>query len=101
MGFKAQVAADASTFLNVEEFGDLRSLDGGGPVPCVLDDQVRSEHSAEGVFLSESTLHVRASALGAVPVITQRMTVDGRPANVQHVAENMGMLAIRLRWCES
>lgn len=112
MGFKEQIAADRSAvFLNTAEFGEPRSINGAAAVATVLeavDLSVRGSGSdagraveGDGVYSSESVLHARVEDLEAVPVIGQRLSVDGRAANVLHVATEEGMLAIRLHWYES
>lgn len=109
MTFRAQVAADRSAvFLRAAEFGETIEVDGVSIV-AVLDDEARSPRGStlsgsatvDGVYVSESVLHVRKEDLEYPPAIGQRMTVAGRQANVAHVAEAMGMLAIRLHWYES
>jgi hypothetical protein len=100
--FKAQVESDLpGVFLNPAEFGEPHTIDGAYPLICVIDDEVRSEHSAEGVYLSETVLHVRVVDIPVRPVVGQRMLIDERSADVRHVAENMGLLSIRVGWFES
>jgi hypothetical protein len=102
--FSDQLAADLPVFLNPEEFGKVRSidLDGApvGSVACVLDDE-RVPDDAAGVYRSESTLWLKASDLPSLPVITQRIAVDGKLGTVVHVDEADGMLSLRLQWFES
>lgn len=100
MTFQEQTAADIATFINPMEFAVVRVVD-GAPVACVLDDHDRSEGGGEGVYVSASLLYVRASDLPAVPVLTQRMVVDGKAGRVTHVDDQMGVLAVRLEWFES
>lgn len=100
MTLKAQLLADLPTFLDVGEFAEARSIDGGGAVPCVLDEE-KGTYTAEGVYLVASTLYVKTASLSAVPVVGQRMTIDGRPGDVVSVTEDDGLLTIRLRWYES
>ena len=100
MTLKDQIAADLPTFLDAGEFGEVRDVS-GSPILCVLDDDQRNPDPETGIFLSESVLHLRGADLAAVPVITQRMTVNGRLGTVVHVDDAMGMLSIRLRWFES
>lgn len=105
--FQDQIAADLKTFLPITgrgdeaaEFDQVRQID-GAPVACILDDDERVPGAAEGVYLSQSVLHLRTVDLAAIPVITQRMVIDERQATVVHVDEAMGMLSIRLQWFES
>lgn len=106
MTFADQVSADLTVFTNPVEFGSVRliGLDGqpGTPIACDLQDEalVTERGAGDGVYLSESTLYVRASDL-IEPVVTQRLSIDGRVARVARVVVEQGMLVIGLQWSES
>lgn len=100
MSLADQVALDLPVFLAVGEFGAVRDVDGRS-VACNLQDEQKATHVGDGVFVSESVLYIRLVDVAARPVITQRMTIDGKLGNVVHVDEAQGMLAVRLRWFES
>lgn len=99
MSFRDQAAADISTFINVEEFGDTVDIDGVATVCVLIDDE--TTNSADGVSTLESTLYVRATGFVEAPVVRQRMTVGARQANVTRVEDEQGILAIRLQWFDS
>lgn len=96
------IAADLPTFVNVTEFGRSRVVDGTA-VNCDLQDVEKRIGAAgqDGVYLLESVLRLRTAALVAVPVVSQRMIIDGRPANVVNVNDELGLVTIKLEWCES
>lgn len=99
MSLKDQVTADLPTFLNVGEFGVSIVIDGAA-VTCVLvNDEAPTDF--EGVSVLESTLYARGVDFAQGPVVRQRMTVDGRQANVMRIDDNQGMLTIKLRWYNS
>ncbi len=100
--FADMIEADIpAVFLNVEEYGVARSIDGAYAVKTVLESEEFDPHNVEGAYLSTSVLHIAKSDLPAVPVISQRMDIDGKIANVVKVDEAMGMLSIHLQWFES
>lgn len=102
MSLKDQVIADLPTFLDVGEFGDAISIDGGAPVACVLvNDEAPGAEFGDGISLLESTLYARESDFAAPPVVRQRVTVNGQQANILRVDVEQGMLVIRLRWFNS
>lgn len=96
--FKDQLAADLRTFVNVEEFAAPIEID-GETVDCILDE-TDGTHTAEGVFKQSFTLYLKADDLTA-PTVGQRMTIDGREADVTGVSEDDGLLTIRARWFDS
>lgn len=103
--FTDQVEKDLSAFIPLTggrgaEFDQVRDID-GVQVAGVLDADAEVPDPETGIFNSLSTLHVRQEDLPAVPVIRQRLVIDGKPANVIKVDEAMGMLSIRLQWYES
>jgi hypothetical protein len=99
MNFRDQAIADLPTFLNVDEFGDSLVIDGVTMACVLVNDEAPTE--LDGISILESTLYVRASDFTEAPVVRQRMTVDGRQANVLRVDVEQGMLVIKLRWFNS
>lgn len=103
--FQDQLAADLGAFLPLTsgrgaEFDAVRAID-GVQVACILDDAELAPTGDTGVFASRSKLHLRAADLDFFPVITQRLTIDDKPARVIHVDEAMGLLTITLEWLDS
>jgi hypothetical protein len=101
MDLRTQVVADLPTFVNVGEFANVVDIDGVSMSCVLVNDEAPS--SGEGVTVLESTLYARASDfyVSAPPVVRQRITVDGRQANITRVDEEQGMLVIRLQWFNS
>lgn len=98
MNFKDHIKADLSTFLSLNEFADEHIID-EITVTAILDSTVQQEHPlsyAEGAFLSMVTLYVAASELGYIPKQDQRLNVDGKRWTIVHVAEEEGLLTLRL-----
>lgn len=97
-----QIARDLPTFVNPTEFGGVRVVDGRS-VACDLQENERktADGSGDGIYLLEFVLRIRTVDLVAVPVITQRMAIDGRQARVVNVVEEQGLQVIRLQWSES
>lgn len=100
MTFREQVAQDLSTFLNVDEFADSVDID-GVTVACVQDGNGDTEAPQDGVINRDTLLYLRASDLDPTPVVGQRITIDGKPADVIAVDEHQAMLVVRVRWFDS
>ncbi len=99
MSFRDQIFADiGSVFINTTDFATTHDIN-GIMVPCVVDDDLlleRSDTAAQGVYLGEKLIRLKASLLPGKPVISARMTFDGKPWFVRNVAESMGLYEIRL-----
>ncbi len=104
MTFREQAAADLSTFLNVDEFGETVKND-GSPVVCVLEGAEDSDGRRDGVIDRDVLCHARASSFYKVPVVGQRLTFGegaaAREYDVVGVDEDQGMVHLRLRWFDS
>lgn len=100
MSFRDQALADLPTFVNVDEFGEIVSID-GDEFRVVFDGDGARVHSAEGVIDIDTVIYVRASDFYKQLVVGQQILVDDEPANVVGVDEQHGMLVIRLRWLDS
>lgn len=104
MALRDHLEADLATFVNVDEFGKTHAIgftDGVVvEVACVLMDQ--EEGQQDGMGLETTTLHLRSADLPAGGlVVQQRLTVDGRPAQVTGIEESEGMLSVGLQWWNS
>lgn len=104
--FTDQLAADLSTFLNVDEFAAEHTID-GATVDAVLDesDQLSIGGQARGAdFMGvsdlEFTIYARSTEIGPF-AIDQRITVDGRQANVIATRDEHGLRIVRARWWQS
>ncbi len=108
MGFKDQVAADLSTFINVDEFAASIEIDGSA-VACILDETegtnslpgaARQPWYQEGTSERDATLYAQSADL-ATPAVGQRMEIGERQANVIKATVTDGLLTIGLRWFDS
>lgn len=109
--FKDAVAQEISVFLNFDEFGEYRLID-GQEVLIVEDRDLINERprlassagnlmAAEGVYLSIITFFVRQDDLGYVPEEGQEMRFGevgkrGYPYLVTSVSEAMGILEVTI-----
>jgi hypothetical protein len=100
MTFREQATADLPTFLNVDEFANGAVID-GVVVDCVLEGNGDTQGSNEGVIDVDTIIRARVSAFDQLPVVGQRIVVDGRPADVVAASEDQGMAEIRTRWMDS
>lgn len=100
MTFKDQATADLSTFLNVDEFADTVDID-GVEVACVLEGNGDTVGNGEGIIEQDIVIRARTESFDPVPVVGQRISVDGRPADVIAVSDDQGLAEIRLRWLDS
>lgn len=99
MSFRDQAIADLPTFVNVDEFGDTREVNGVTMACVLVNDEAPT--GMDGVTVLESTLYARASDFLSPPAVRERMSIDARLANVIRVDEEQGMLVIRLQWFNS
>ncbi|MBO5167644.1 MAG: hypothetical protein J6B49_00900 [Phascolarctobacterium sp.] len=102
MGFKEMVAADnASVFLNLDEFAEIHNLNGTRCTAILQDisiDQTLSvgEDDYRNLYGSTILVNCRKNDLPYVPVHGQTFNVDDQLYLVESVADDMGMLTIKL-----
>lgn len=97
---KEQIALDISHFLNVNEFADEHDLNGTTCI-CVIQSVKAQDDYSESVYNAELVkdylqVDCRESDLPEVPTFGQAFTVDGELYLVASVAQNMGMVTIKL-----
>lgn len=99
MSLKDQFFSDIdAVFVNTDEFATTHDIN-GKQLPCVVDDDLlleRSDAAAQGVYLGEKLIRVKASLLPGRPAIGGLFKLDGKSWYVRNVAENIGMYEIRL-----
>ncbi len=103
MGFKEMVAADnANVFLNLDEFADIHNLN-GTECKAILQDisveqslSIRSEEYSPDLYGSTILINCRKEDLPETPVYGQTFNVDDQLYLVESVADDMGMLTIKL-----
>jgi len=87
-----------SVFLNLDDFAEEHEVN-GITLLCIVDDDrliERTDAAAQGTYLGEKLLFLKASDLPGKPSVGFRMTLDGELYYVRACAENMGMYEIRL-----
>ena len=95
MGFKEQVEADISVFLNFEEFAEVHNLNGVDCLVVATDDSTRSHaktaggpRSTEGLHGDTVRLQVRTSDLPTIPVQGNNFKYDGKLFKVASCTNN-------------
>jgi len=108
MTFKEQLAADISTFLNPDEFGEEYSVEMGGSeaaaVVGVLEDEEETQPTlspADGVYLALKRFHCRLSDLPMAPKIGREISVNGDRYQVLDIGRSAGMCVLRLEAYQS
>lgn len=107
--FKEMVAEDLAVFTNPNDFGEIHNVDGTGMLVIIDNDLLKgrprqpvdSYHAAAGVYVAEKMIFVRETDLGYMPVIGQRLTLDGHFYLVTDCNNQMGVLEITLAANES
>ena len=97
---KETFADDLSLFVNIEEFAEMRMINGGS-IPVVMDDDALREtktrfEGADGYYAVEMVFHVLATDYGDLPVPGQAVSVDGRKLLVVDAADEAGLYTITL-----
>ena len=106
MTFKEQIAADVShVFMNLDEFGDLHTIN-GAEILCIIDNnelvdrekRYKFRHSlyADGVYLKEVLIYVKASDFGALPAVGRLLTMDDKKYIVTDAINEDGIYSICL-----
>jgi len=97
MGFKDQVNADLDVFLNLDEFGELHTVD-GMQLSVVVDNDKLKERQAKAQYGYEGDLlfYVAKAFYGDLPAVGQIVRFDGEIYRVSDAQEDMGMYFITL-----
>ncbi len=100
--FKDIIAADVHrTFLNIDEFSDLHTIN-GREIPCQVDSNEQIEREKrfnqhmDGVYLNQKLIYVASSDYGALPKQGSLITMDGRKYLVADAIEEDGVYSITL-----
>ena len=100
--FKDIIAADVHrTFLNIDEFSDLHTIN-GREMPCQVDSNEQIEREKrfnqhmDGVYLNQKLIYVASSDYGALPKQGSLITMDGRKYLVADAIEEDGVYSITL-----
>lgn len=100
--FKDAVEKDIkATFLNLDEFADMHSVN-GELMQCLVDTDIidpygdTRSHPIEGVFLNTVTLYVHCVDIPKKPVEGELLYLDDKMYIVRHVSVEMGVYVIIL-----
>ena len=103
MTFKAQVLSDIeNVFINLNEFGEECTIIIGSTeiaAHIVRDDDTlreRSDSAAQGIYLGEKLIFIKAETLPGRPAIGSRLTLDGKAYMVNSCVESMGLYELRV-----
>ena len=106
MTFKEQIAKDnQNIFLNLDEFGEIHLVN-DKKMPVLIDSyeqidrekryQFRHSLYADGVYLKEILIYVKASDFGGLPKVKSIVKLDGRSYTVSDAINEDGIYSISL-----
>ena len=106
MSFKELVEQDNKTvFMNLDEFADTHVI-GGKEMPCIIDNnemidrekryQYKRSLYADGVYLKEVLLYVKAEDFGLLPAVGRLLTLDKKSYIVSDAIDEGGIYSISL-----
>lgn len=105
-GFKEQIAADnKNIFINLDEFSDIHTIN-GKEMPVQVDSnemierEKRYQHKsglyADGVYLKELLIYVRAEDFGKLPAVGKTITFDGKIYVISDAIDEDGIYSLSL-----
>lgn len=106
MSFKELVEQDNRTvFMNLDEFADIHVLN-GKEMPCIIDNnemidrekryQYKRSLYADGVYLKEVLLYVKAEDFGSLPAVGRSLTLDKKSYIISDAIDEGGIYSISL-----
>ena len=106
MSFKELVDQDNRTvFMNLDEFADTHVLN-GKESPCIIDNnemidrekryQYKRSLYADGVYLKEVLLYVKAEDFGPLPAVGRALTLDKKSYIISDAIDEGGIYSISL-----
>lgn len=106
MTFKEQIARDnATVFLNLDEFADTHIIN-GTEMPCLIDNnemidrekryQYKRSLYADGVYLKELLIYVRAEDFGPLPAVGRVLFVDKKSYVISDAIDEDGIYSLSL-----
>lgn len=105
-GFKEQIAADnKNIFMNLDEFSDIHTVN-GVEMPVQIDSnemierekryQYKSSLHADGVYLKELLIYVRAEDFGPLPAVGRTLQLDKKTYLISDAIDEDGIYSISL-----
>lgn len=106
MTFKDQIKQDISNvFINLDEFSEIHNVN-GTDMPCqvdlneLVDREKRYQYKrslyADGVYLREMLIYVKAEDFGKLPAVGRTLTLDGKMYIVSDSINEDGIYSIYL-----
>ena len=106
MTFKEQIALDnKQTFMNEDEFSE-KHLINGVEMPCLVDNnemidrekryQYKRSLYADGVYIKELLIYVRAEDFGALPAVGRVLTLDKKSYLISDAINEDGIYSLCL-----
>lgn len=106
MTFKEQIAKDVNNvFMNLDEFSDVHNVN-GKDMPCQIDNnelvdrekryQYKRSLYADGVYLKEVLIYVKAEDFGKLPAVGRSVTLDGKAYIVSDAIDEQGIYSLYL-----
>lgn len=100
--FKEIIAEDIHrTFLNLEEFSDLHSVNGKEmPVQIDTNEQIEREkrmgQNVDGIYVNQKLIYVAASDFGPMPKQGSILTLDKKTYRVADAVDEYGVYSITI-----
>ena len=106
MTFKEQIASDAQNiFLNLDEFADYHVIN-KKRMPVIFDSnemidrekryQYKRSLYADGVYLKELLIYVRAEDFGDLPPVGRTLIMDGKTYTISDAVDEYGVYSLSL-----
>lgn len=105
-GFKEQITADnKNIFMNLDEFSDIHTINGKEmPVQVdsneMIDREKRYQYKrslyADGVYLKELLIYVRAEDFGPLPAVGRTLTFDKKNYVISDAIDEDGIYSLSL-----
>ncbi|MEF3312618.1 hypothetical protein PV433_27380 [Paenibacillus sp. GYB004] len=90
---KDVIASDATTFLNLNEFAEKKSVDGNEITILIDDDELQKRRSkatnpSDGIYSAVMLFYAFKTDFAARPIIGKHMKIDNRTYRVSDVQDD-------------
>lgn len=100
--FKEVMKDDVNnTFMNVDEFADMHTVD-GKEIPVLVDDneiierEKKMKSNMDGVYVKQKLIYVKADDFGPLPAIGRQIVFDGKRYMVTDSTDEGGVYTITM-----
>lgn len=100
--FKEVMKDDVNnTFMNVDEFADMHTVD-GKEIPVLVDDneiierEKKMKSNMDGVYVKQKLIYVKADDFGSLPAIGRQIVFDGKRYMVTDSTDEGGVYTITI-----